>query len=240
MPETKHILVLANSIKKWPNTCVAGREIVSKGSTYEIGKWIRPVSNHNDGAISPQESLLERGRKTKVLDFVEIQFEKKIGGPAQPENWLINPKSNWKLVNRLYEKPDLKLGVNFPTSLWLQPNQRQDRVSTSFAKKKPPKFSLRLIHVPLVSVRFGWNEYDGELSQQRKAKFTYRKVEYEFGLTDPVFSQRYRKQFPAKGQPANTFEVTPKGGCYLCVSLTPQWESYHYKVVATVLESNAA
>src|SRR5271157_684843 len=74
MPKTKHMLVLAHSIKHWPGVCVAGREIRSGESQYTIGPWIRPVSSHGEGELSPSECQLSNGRQPRVMDFVEISL----------------------------------------------------------------------------------------------------------------------------------------------------------------------
>lgn len=72
MPLKKQIIVLANSIKHWPGVCIAGREILSDDDGYELGNWIRPVSEHGEGELAPSECLLTNRRAPRVLDFVEV------------------------------------------------------------------------------------------------------------------------------------------------------------------------
>jgi hypothetical protein len=50
---TKRILVLANSTKHHPMRCVAGREVLGEaGCITQWGGWVRPVSRHDEGALS--------------------------------------------------------------------------------------------------------------------------------------------------------------------------------------------
>ena len=237
MPLKKQIIVLANSIKHWPGVCIAGREILSDDDGYELGDWIRPISEHGEGELAPGECLLSTGKAPRVLDFVEVPLIRKMNDPLQPENWLIDTSSKWKLLNASYEKPAATLLKEKPTDLWVEPDGRIHRVSAEFLQGKRLKASLRIIHVPNIQARFEWNEWDGRFKQRRRALFSYNGTRYELNITDPEFSERYRSNFPAKGEPACTFTVAPSGGCYLCVSLAPEFNGFHYKVVATIIET---
>ena len=237
MTSTKTILVLANSIKHYPCTCIAGREIRSGKTNYTIEPWVRPVSSHDEGGISLGEAKLNNGHQPKVGDFVEIPFSNSTNDRLQPENWLIAPNGKWQLVNPSYQKPDLSLLVESPRNLWLQPNEETDRVTARWLQRNPPSQSLYLIHLPAIRVRLGWKEWQGQYKARRRVLFTYGGVDYDMGLTDPAFLEKYRTQYPAKGERANEFEVTSRGGCYLCVSLAPEFNGSHYKVVATIIEA---
>jgi hypothetical protein len=238
MPDSKHILILANSIKHWPGVCIAGREILSTGKSYSIGTWVRPVSANGEGELSPSETKLAGSKQPAVMDFIDVPLSHHVGDPLQPENWLIDAGQRWRSVNVVYQRPGLELLVEEPKSIWLQKNERVDRVSPEYLRKAPPDQSLYLIHIPSIQARFEWNEWDGRYKQRRRALFAYRGLNYELNITDPEFSERYRAQFPAKGQLAKTFTVTPPNGCYLCVSLAPEFNGYHYKVVATIIEAH--
>jgi Dual OB-containing domain len=236
MPTSKHILVLANSIKHWPGVCVAGREIRSEGSQYKIGPWIRPVSSHGEGELSPSEVRLTSGRPPRVMEFVEISLASRSNDPLQPENWLIHTAGRWRNVSGRYQKPSFDLLVETPQSLWRQPHQPTDRVTAGYLRRDPPKQSLSLVRVENLRASFGWKEWDGQYRPRRRALFVYNGVEYDLGITDPAFSERHRAKFPAKGQPTATFPVTSAGGCHICVSLAPEFNNCHYKVAATILE----
>jgi hypothetical protein len=68
----KKIFVLANSIKK-QQRCVAGIEIV-KGldGKEDWGEWIRPVTHHDEGAISLSECRLQGGTGPVPFDVIQI------------------------------------------------------------------------------------------------------------------------------------------------------------------------
>jgi Dual OB-containing domain len=236
MTTTKHMLVLANSIKHWPGVCVAGREIRSGGSQYTVGPWIRPVSSHGEGELFPSECQLSNGRQPRVMDFVEISLANGSNDPHQPENWLIEAGTRWRPVNGQYQRPSLDLLIEEPPSLWLQHDERSDRVSSDHLHRNPPDQSLYLVRVQNLRARFEWNEWDGRYKQRRRALFHYNGIEYECNITDPQFSEKHRFRFPDKGQPSNTFSITSATGCHLCVSLAPEFNRYHYKVVATILD----
>jgi hypothetical protein len=234
---TKHLLILANSIKHWPGVCIAGREIYSGGSYYQLGAWIRPVSQTGEGELSPSETTLTNGKLPTALDFVQLNLVRHMKDRLQPENWLNDDIQKWQSVNSLYQKPPWEIVVETPSNIWVQRDERTDRVSPEYLKKTPPAQSLYLVHVPTIRAKFEWNEWDGRYKQRRRAVFKYRGVDYELNITDPKFSERYRSQFPAKGQPANVFDVSPPNGCYLCVSLAPEFNGFHYKVVASIFET---
>ncbi len=236
MAKTKHMLVLANSIKHWPGVCVAGREIRCGESQYTIGPWIRPVSSHGEGELSPSECQLSNGRQPRVMDFVEISLANRSSDPLQPENWLIETATRWRPVNGQYQKPSLNLLIDEPPNLWLQRKERTDRVSSDHLRGNPPDQSLYLVRVQSLRARFEWKDWDGRYKQHRRALFLYNGVEYEFNITHPQFSEKHRSKFPAKGQPSNTFSVTSATGFHLCVSLAPEFNRYHYKVVATIFD----
>ena len=237
MSTKKHVFVLANSIKHYPAVCVAGREIISGSGEYSIGPWIRPISTAGEGELQPREIADKSGRPPQVLNFVEVPLSRPAKDLLQPENWFIEPGEEWKSINSIYQKPTFDLLVERPVDLWLQPREETDRISDSFLQRNPPSQSLYFIHVPQLTLRMEWTEYDGNFKQRRRAIFTYNKVEYDMSITDPVFNDRHYRQFPAKGQPAKIIAVRPNGGCYLCVSLAPVFRQYHFKVVATVLEA---
>jgi hypothetical protein len=237
MATSKTILVLANSIKHYPCTCIAGREIVPIGVRYEIGAWIRPVSTHDEGGVSPSESRLKNGRQPIVMDFVELSLANRTNDMLQPENWFIDTTSQWQTVNKQYPKPSLNLLIESPDSLWSQKNEASDRVASTALMRRPPMQSIYLIQVSALKVRFGWRQWEGPYKARRRALFSYNGADYDIGITDPSFLEKYRREFPTKGKPANEFDVKTANGCCLCVGLAPEFNGYHYKVVATIIEA---
>ena len=65
VPYLKTILILANSIKKYPDRCVAGLEMTKDEGGYRFGPWVRPIDQSRLGRtvainfpLSEQASLL--------------------------------------------------------------------------------------------------------------------------------------------------------------------------------------
>ncbi len=237
MPTSKHFLILANSIKHYPSVCIAGREISSTGKRYEVGSWIRPVSNHHEGALAPSETLLKQKRQPRVFDFVEIGLSQKCDDPLQPENWLIELGNTWASVNGSYERPTFDSLVEHPNEIWLARGEKSDRITSDALRGLRPNQSLYLIHIAELEVSLGWRLWDQQYKARRRAIFTYNGVEYDLGITDPAFLEKYRDEYPDKGQRANVFSIRSGEGVYLCVSLAPEFNGYHYKVAATIFET---
>lgn len=238
MSITKQVLILANSVKHWPCSCVAGKEIDSTASKYKIGNWIRPVSTHGEGELSQSETLLSNGKQPKVFDFVEMHLDSPTNEPLQPENWVINTSHRWQRVNSKFERPLIDLLVDTPTDLWREPNESTSRVSPTFLEASLPTPSLFLVRVQGLRARFEWSEWNGQFKQRRYASFSYNGHDYSrLAITDPIFGEVHRTKFPSKGNPPCEFGITNSGDCHVCVSLAPEFKGYHYKVVATVFET---
>ncbi|MEI9961271.1 MAG: hypothetical protein WDM76_09165 [Limisphaerales bacterium] len=128
---TKRILVLANSTKHYPKSCVAGRELAADGSgKNRWGDWIRPVSNHDEGALDFGERRLADGKDPKPLDIVRLSLSHSENNPLQPENWLIQAGQTWTKESTLETQTLLSL-VEQPENLWLDSGQKSDRVSAN-------------------------------------------------------------------------------------------------------------
>lgn len=86
------IICLANSVRPG-GRCVAGKDP-------DTGKWIRPVSDRPDRAITP-EMMTISGRIPLLLDVLEMPLAD--SGPdegCQPENRLVLP-GPWKRIGRV-------------------------------------------------------------------------------------------------------------------------------------------
>jgi hypothetical protein len=238
MSISKTVVILANSIKHHPCTCIAGREILEHSGHYEIGPWIRPVSTHDEGGLYPSESRLTNGKNPAVFDLVQIDLEKQLREPTQPENWGIAKGTIWKKVAGKYGRPRMNLLVEAPPSLWLEKNQPTDRISAATISRNPPAQSLYLFHVESARIQLGWRQWGGEYKPRRRALFTLNGQDYDLGITDSHFLDIHRSKVPPKGADTREFEIDDKEGCYLVTSLAPAFNGYHYKVVATIIEAS--
>ena len=75
------ILCLANSWKSG-GRCVAGIRM-------DDGSWIRPVSDTDDGELTPSQCTLDNQRQARPLDIVRLYLKEPAPRPHQPENWQI-------------------------------------------------------------------------------------------------------------------------------------------------------
>lgn len=231
---SKRIIVLANSYKKKPGRCVAGRELGDDGT---VGSWIRPISDQPEGELLPRHMKLEDGLQLQVLDIVDVPIGDYAKDKTHPEDWRVDTSAAWKRRRKLAAKY-LATIEDKPRSLWMDPSTRADRATTDFLIKLANHQSLYLIRPTdfRVELTNDFNPFEGKNQQKRRACFTYRCQAYSLGLTDPVFIERYATKFPARDKPAITVRPPYRDECLLCVSLTPVFNGYHYKIVATVLE----
>ena len=236
MTISKHILILANSTKHYPSVCIAGREIISNGQSYSIGPWVRPVSDHDEGALAPEEIRLKQKRQPQVFDIVDIELNRNMNDVLQPENWLIEAGETWNALESQYQRPSFDLLVEQPVDLWVERHEKTDRISPAALKRNPPAQSLYLIYLDEIKLSFGWKEWKGKYKKKRRALFSYNGVDYDLSITDPIALNKYQR-YPREGQNANEFVIGSGKGLYLCVSLAPEIYGYHFKVAATIFET---
>ncbi len=229
---TKRVHILANSVKNSQH-CIAGRELVERDGRRSFGEWIRPVSRHGGGELSWFDCQLPNGQLPKVFDVVDVPLEAHEGSICQPENWFIERHRPWRRVTIEGEFPELI--VDSPQLLWPEAAARGDRISPKALAKLNCGHSLYLIEVSRFRIELSWRDYEGELGMRRRALFNYNGRAYEFSLTDPVMD-KYCSPFPKPEDGIKTVNLDSAGDCLLCVSLTPPFNGYHYKIVATVIE----
>jgi hypothetical protein len=233
----KQLLVLANSVKKKSGRCIAGREIIAPvNNKVRIGPWLRPVANHGEGEIWPDERLYHDERQVAVLDFAGVPLEGKVDDACQPENWRLASGERWDDVSMKYHLKTLASLQERPDNLWLQPHQPSDRVTHEYLNTHAPTQSLYIVRPEDFRLSFWSYLWDGAPRKKRRCVFRYNGTEYDLGLTDPVLSDQYENKIPAPGNPALVVRLDCGDNVLLCISLAGQFQGYHYKVVATVFE----
>jgi len=234
--ELKTVVILANSVKKKPGRCIAGREVFGTGTSVSFGPWIRPVSPDGEasqGELMPQQHCLTSGKEDiEVLSIYEIPLARQRSDHGQPENWDVVTGRPWKRVGSL-NRPNLQALIEELPHLWDvgAPGERKVHVdapldvrgNTSLALIRPSGFKVwvqreqRHWHTSKTTMR-GVFEYQGR--------------DYEFDITDDSFAPCRR----AAAQ-SNRTEFRPPFGddCALCVSLGTPYFGYHYKLIAAVI-----
>lgn len=93
---TKDIVIMAKSIKHYPNYCIAGIDIKS-------GEWIRPVSDDDESecAVLEEDAIYEDGTEVKILDIVRIEFVNHSPNDAQYENYQYDCTKYWKKIGEI-------------------------------------------------------------------------------------------------------------------------------------------
>lgn len=226
MPE-KRVLILASSIKKSAR-CVAGREIIQHGGKARLGGWIRPVSGSGEGELLPHHYALQQGGSASVLDVVDVPLKRQQSDPGQPENWLIDDSTQWSKVRAV--AIDKVAGfAEHPADLWLESGVNTDRISPEAQMARDQLHSIVLIQPQNLKIRKG-REFN---KWKTRACFNYRGTSFALSVTDPVFLDRQFAKSPEAGGPREWIPCSGEN-VLLCISLTPPFNGFHYKVVATV------
>jgi hypothetical protein len=82
-----------------------------------------------------------------------------------------------------------------------------------------------------------FNEYKGYNQKKRRGKIWYKGLLYNLSITDPEMDSKYFFPFPGIDEGVKEIELNADG-CLICVSLTPEFQGYHYKVISKVIEND--
>ena len=232
--ELRRLLVLANSIKKG-GRCVAGRVLEPGPGPGRALEWFRPVSEVGEGELLMADMRVAGKAKLLPFDVVHVPVSKHAGNAGHPEDWIVTG-GLWQ-YERTADVARVGALLEHPQDLWLEPNCKSDRVTPSFARSLPKLQSLYLIRPDNLRIVLG-QELSWDRSKTkwvRRARFGYQGVQYDFGMTDPEFTDQLPVKAPEVGHPFVEFPASFGDRSVLCVSLTPPFNGWHYKVVATVL-----
>ncbi len=234
---SKTILVLANSLKKG-GRCIAGREVLwMRDGRWHFGTWVRPVSAHGDGELYHEETIRGDGAMVQVMEFATVMLARNQGEPCQPENWVIAGPRCWTALDRPCKLPPMAALQEKPVDLWIDKAELNDRISPQRLAELRPGFSLAVIRPQELTLAW-WSEMNSFKKRPQskfRARFTYNGEKYELSLTDPLATDRLCKPMPAVGEKPRTLALQSAHGPLLCVSLTPFFNGFHYKVAATIL-----
>ncbi|MGF1583423.1 MAG: DUF488 family protein [Gemmataceae bacterium] len=229
----KRILVLANSYK-YDGRCVAGRELVDNGfGAYRPSGWVRPISGSEDGEWEPHELHMAPGRPIRVGDVIDIPVTQYADDFVQPENWYCQSPKNWTLVSNGIGEA-IKFFEEFPRDLYGVSADKNDRVARDYYLQRPPRQSLCLIRPKAFNVQIS---SDPETQQVKlRALFRYNHATYNLAITDPLFLSSHYDRPRNYNNEIYTIRIPCGDNLLLCVGLTREYEGYHHKIVATVLE----
>jgi hypothetical protein len=234
---TKTMLILANSLKKG-GRCIAGREVLwLPDGRWHFGPWIRPVSAHGDGELNRDETLRPDGSMVAVMEFANVNLMRNQNEPCQPENWIISGPRCWSTLDRPAKLPPMAALEEHPADLWIDKAEMNDRISPQRLAELRPGFSLAVIKPEDLTLTWfmEMNTFKKRPQSKFRARFAYHGLKYELSLTDPVASDKLCQPMPAVGEKPRTLALKSAHGPMLCVSLTPVFSGFHYKVAATIL-----
>jgi hypothetical protein len=230
----KKVFILANSIKHSPMRCIAGREVIlNEMGEARWGGWVRPVTDHNEGALRLDECCYSDSSSPKPLDVADIPLSIPENDQIQPENWFIQPNQRWIKASELDVSVAAQLAEQ-PSNLWLEAGQKTDRVSPDFLSRMERRQSLCLIRPDSLHLQIETKNWEGKSKKRVRGIFRFSGQTYDLGVTDPLIEQKYCPNF--RNAPDGMIHLKHDDQNLVCVSLTPLFQSLHYKVIAAILE----
>ncbi|MDP3041140.1 MAG: hypothetical protein Q8N62_00180 [Candidatus Omnitrophota bacterium] len=214
MATYKEIICLANSTRTG-GKCVAG-------ITVDNREWFRPVSE--EGQLSDEQIKYANGKLPELLDIIRIPYKKLQPTAYQPENVLIS-EEGWQYIGK-WPKNKLDSLCDKPKEIFI--NQViKDRITVEFFEKNRLKSSLLLIKPESIKLF----RKDFRNKKKLRAIFVYNDLEYDFGVTDPIFCEKYAKE-------KEGFYKLDSKDVYLCISLAAPFykDRCCYKLVASIIE----
>ena len=232
----KKFVVLTRSVKHG-QYCVAGREIQEHNPGLTVGQWIRPVSDHDEGAVNSLEIMLESGGLPQFLDIVEIEVKRNVHNQTQPENWLFE-KKKWKRTGRVRVSSIFSHFIENPPNLWASAHCQPDRINTNEYITNGYDSSLCIIKPDtfVMEISTVYNDFEGKEQKKRRGKFNYNGMNYDLAITDPEIDNNYFRSFPSIDDGIKQIPMDTEK-CLLCISLAPEFNGYHYKLIAKVIEN---
>jgi hypothetical protein len=217
----KYFICLANSYKHG-GRCVAGIEIAfdAEGKPVIIRhpdgrpRWIRPISNDSDGSISN-----EIAQDIKLLSVVKLTDAVPCPDKAHVED-------------TKFSQMECQHGCFIPSADLMElclDNKHQ--AIFYFRGKAIPAVMVERLDYSLMLIKpdkaQAYVDEEREKSKYRM-KFTYYGSNYDFPITDPVFLEAFRTKPEC---------YTDLKGIYLTLSLGQEFEGFHYKLVAAVIQT---
>jgi hypothetical protein len=218
------IICLANSYKH-DHRCVAGISLVTK-------RWVRLIGRQVPGCLTVKETCYPDGNQAVLLDVFEVELGETCGSNSHPEDVFITGEP-WRTVRRFDRPNDARFLAAYLNKGPAVLQGCGDRVYVRKINGAPVDRSLEIIHPDDL---WWWIR---EEKGKRKNRALFRlghvsRTRYDLAVTDPALLDQlnllpagiYPHTFFAKDKPSKTF---------LTVSLSEQFEGFHYKLVAAVV-----
>jgi hypothetical protein len=218
------IVCLANSYKH-DNRCVAGISLVTK-------KWVRLVGVDAPGCLTQRQTCYSDGREAKVLDVFEAELGDECGSNCHPEDVIVTEKQ-WYLLRRFESPTDARFLVAFSNKGPALLKSYGDRLYRRKIEGSPVEHSLELIHPE----DLWWWIRDDKGKRKNRALFRAGnavRTRYDLAVTDPSWLAKM-SALPSGIYPHAEFFDGKVPNTFLTISLSEQFEGFHYKLVAGVV-----
>ena len=218
------LLVLASS-RKGGGRCIAGYDI-------DNDRWLRPVSELDDGTLLPQHCAID-GDWPQVFDLVRIEISEPVPEPWQPENWRLTERA-WERRQRVElddVADDLRGLVDEGIRLVAQSGRT---IAGAALEQNPIDASLTLVRPTQLHWRIERSPWG---TRQQKANFQLQSgAWFDLHVTDPPIEQAMHA-LPEGGHARGAVGIADDADVLLTLSLSEPYERNNdcYKLVAAVL-----
>jgi hypothetical protein len=240
MAETKHLLILANSVRAKKH-CVAGLLATHLGEIDVSGKWIRLADPRDtDGAV-PFASTICPGRgSVRPLQLIKVVLQGNCCDANHPEDWNFDPDQEWQYESTM-DFTKLSSITQTPLRLWHDGTNNNSVNAGYVPQMGQGAATLYLIKAPAgwtFTFWKEWNKFEKRDDVKRKLSFNYAGQVHEFSVTDAAFTSRH-SIYKRATETHQTLTVPNADNVYFCLSLTkltPEFNRKHYKICATIFE----
>jgi hypothetical protein len=247
MPETKYILILANSVRSQKH-CVAGKVATPQADgNYDIGmEWIRLTDSRvPDGAVPYANTICPGKGSVRPLQLIKVELQDSCNDANHPEDWNFEPTLQWTWESST-TFASLPIVADNPPKIW-HDGSASNSVLAGYVPKMPaPAATLYLIKAPdgwSFTFWKEWNSFENRNDVKRKLTFSYAGEYHEFSVTDKAFTSRHNIYNRAT-ETRQTLTVPDPNNVYFCLSLTRltppdvnlRFSLHHYKICATIFE----
>lgn len=223
------LLCLANSYKH-DHRCVAGISLITK-------KWVRLIGRRVPGCLTLAESCYSDGSEAALLDVFEVEVGETCGSNDHPEDVYVTERP-WSLVRRFGAAEAARFLAGFVPKSPMVLQSYGDRMYAKRVASTALNRSLELSHPDDL---WWWIRED---NGKRKNRAIFRaghvqRTRYDLPVTDPVWL-RQLSLMPAGIYPHAFFFGGRLPETFLTMSLSEQFEGFHYKLVAGVVSISGA
>jgi hypothetical protein len=221
---SEQIVCLANSYKH-DHRCVAGISLTRM-------RWVRLVGHAIPGCLTTREAYLQGNKNAAPLDVIEARLADQCGSASHPEDIYLGSEP-LRFVRRFDNSRDADVLSSFVSSGPEILGSCIDRVSATDVTKKPLPNSLELVQPDDL---WWWIR---EENGKRRFRILFRagidgRVRYDLPLTDPSWIA-ILDNLPSGLHPDSILKGSDPCETILTVSLSEEFQGFHYKIVAAVI-----